>query len=164
MSWGGPGTGRRDPDPSPRQPTGWAQALKQQRTSRPTPTSISATRWRRLLGSHIPPTARSPGPTLRGLGEALPSGGRRRAFERRAWRGEKNGGHSNAAEGRQDLRGSEKAGLRGRKLAHPQAFEPRRCRTWGNSSDPDGRDLTSHRQRRTKAIMGPEGEQKEPSR
>lgn len=34
----------------------------------------------------------------------------------------------------------------------------------GDSSDPVGRDLPSHRQRRTKALRGPEGERKEPSR
>lgn len=86
-----------DPDPSPWGLTGWAQFLKQQRTSRPTPTSISAIRWRRSLGSRFLPTARSPGATLRGLGEVPPSCGECRTFERRAWRGEKNGGHSNAA-------------------------------------------------------------------
>lgn len=102
VRWGGPGTGcklcpAKTQAPSSQGPTGWAQALKQQRTSRPTPTSISAIRWRRPLGSRFLPTARSPGATLRGLGEAPPSCGGRRTFERRAWRGEKNGGHSNAA-------------------------------------------------------------------
>lgn len=59
------------------------------------------------------------------------------------------------------VRAFEMAGLRGRKLAHPLALEPRRCGTWGNSSVPVGRDLTFYRQRQTKAVMDPEGEQKE---
>ncbi|XP_027479685.2 translation initiation factor IF-2-like [Zalophus californianus] len=139
---GGPGDRsraltRRDPAPSPQPSTGQAQTVKQPRGS-PHPHShphlgddgggLSEPRPRRLPT----PLAQLCGPCA----QPSPSQRARGAFGRRVWRGKKNGGHSNAADGRWGLRGPEKADLRGRKLDHPWALEPHRFGLWDDQPSP----------------------------
>ncbi|XP_030884666.1 uncharacterized protein LOC115941155 [Leptonychotes weddellii] len=157
---GGPGDRsraltRRDPVPSPQPSTGQAQTVKQPRGS-PHPHlgadggGISERRPRRLPA----PLAQLCGPCA----QPPPSQRARGAFGRRVWWGEKNGGHSNAADGRWGLRGPEKAGLRGRKLDHPWALEPHRSGPWDDLSVPIGQNLTFSGEQWTEALTGPEGE------
>lgn len=106
-----------DLERSPRLPTGWSQALKQQRTSpppRPHLRNLMAAASLRRHPTDHPVSWPNPARPRRSPAKAR----RMHAFERRVWRGEKNGRHSNTAEGRYGLQGPEK-GLRGRRLANP---------------------------------------------